>query len=451
MARLSLSIIMLFLLTGCITTGLDDPPSIQTTSTDVSPTHQTTVAPSATQGTISPTVTQTRAETSPAETPTLLPTPSLTSLPSSILSRRASLPDPDAYSWVEVVAGLRRPVGLAFPEDGSGRMFIIEQKGRVLLKDHKGLDHNDLLTVPFLDIIDRVGSQGSEQGLLGLAFHPQYHENGYLFVNYTDHKGDTIVSRFSRSADDPNRADPESEVGLLRIPQPYGNHNGGMLAFGVDGYLYIGLGDGGSAGDPAGNGQSLASLLGKLLRIDVDGGEPYSIPADNPFAGGGGRPEIWLYGLRNPWRFAFDRLTGDLYIGDVGQNQWEEVKYLQAGGPGGANLGWNYFEGNHPYSGAPPAELNFVSPVLEYGREQGCSITGGVVYRGAELPEWQGVYLYGDYCTGRVWGLIQDAQTGWDNALLFDGLGRISSFGEDEAGEIYLVDHGGRVLRLTKK
>jgi glucose/arabinose dehydrogenase len=330
-------------------------------------------------------------------------------------------------------------------------MFIIEQKGRVLLKDHKGLDHNDLLTVPFLDIIDRVGSQGSEQGLLGLAFHPQYHENGYLFVNYTDHKGDTIVSRFSRSADDPNRADPESEVGLLRIPQPYGNHNGGMLAFGVDGYLYIGLGDGGSAGDPAGNGQSLASLLGKLLRIDVDGGEPYSIPADNPFAGGGGRPEIWLYGLRNPWRFAFDRLTGDLYIGDVGQNQWEEVNYLQAGGPGGANLGWNYFEGNHPYSGAPPAELNFVSPVLEYGREQGCSITGGVVYRGAELPEWQGVYLYGDYCTGRVWGLIQDAQTGWDNALLFDGLGRISSFGEDEAGEIYLVDHGGRVLRLTKK
>jgi glucose/arabinose dehydrogenase len=224
------------------------------------------------------------------------------------------------------------------------------------------------------------------------------------------------------------------------------------LAFGPDGMLYMGLGDGGNAGDPQGFAQNLQSLLGKILRLDVSSGQDYAIPAGNPFANGGGLPEIWALGLRNPWRFTFDRQTGDLYIGDVGQKGWEEIDFLPAGSSGGANLGWNFREGAHPYQGEPPASLTFLEPIAEYSHTLGCSVTGGVVVRSLNLPEWQGVYLYGDYCTGRVWGLLQTAPGIWLNAELFKTDFNISSFGEDDDGGIYLLDHsGGSIYRLAKK
>jgi glucose/arabinose dehydrogenase len=345
------------------------------------------------------------------------------------------------------VDGLVKPVNLAHAGDGSGRLFVIEQDGLIRI-----IQEGALSPVPFLDIRDRVGSQGFEQGLLGLAFHPDYSKNGFFFVNYTDFQGDTVIARFRVSDQDSNLADPSTETRLLFIQQPYPNHNGGMVAFGPDGYLYLGLGDGGSAGDPLGNGQSLASLLGKILRLDVNSGELYAWPPDNPFSlTGGGLPEIWAYGLRNPWRFAFDRLTGDLYIGDVGQNQWEEIDFLPAGNPGGANFGWNYLEGSHPYAGIIPGDLNLAAPIAEYSHQFGCSVTGGVVYRGSLLADWQGVYLFGDYCSGRLWGLVRDSQRIWVQAVLFEGLGSISSFGEDESGEVYLVNHAGSIWTLTAK
>ncbi len=240
-----------------------------------------------------------------------------------------------------MIGGLDKPEGLVNAGDGSGRLFIIEQGGLVrILKD------GELLPTPFLDLTQKVICCG-ERGLLGLVFHPKYAENGYFYVDYTENVDNqlyTVVARYNVSASDPNQADPGSEVRLLRIEQPYNNHNGGEVQFGPDGYLYIGMGDGGSVGDPYGNGQSLQTLLGKILRIDVDNTQPYAIPADNPFANGGGLWEIWAYGLRNPWRFSFDKLTGDLYIGDVGQDQWEEIDFLPGGSPGGENFGWNYYE-----------------------------------------------------------------------------------------------------------
>jgi glucose/arabinose dehydrogenase len=225
------------------------------------------------------------------------------------------------------------------------------------------------------------------------------------------------------------------------------------VVFGPDGYLYLGIGDGGSQGDPYGNGQNTNVLLGKILRIDVDHGDPYSIPSDNPFAEAGGRPEIWAYGLRNPWRFSFDRLTGDLYIADVGQDIWEEVDVV-TGNPGGLNYGWSYYEGMHPYSGQPPAGINFIFPVVEYSHAVGgCAIIGGFVYRGA-MPEWQGIYLYGDYCSGIIWGLIRssDPSSGnpWQSQILFETKASITTFGEDLSGEIYFADRGGTIYRLEK-
>jgi glucose/arabinose dehydrogenase len=317
-------------------------------------------------------------------------------------------------------------------------LFIIEKVGRIRVWQAGGI-----VEFPFLNISERVGSSGNEQGLLGLAFHPNYAENGLFFVNYTDNNGDTVIARYRVTAD-PNIADPSSEVVLLRVDQPFGNHNGGVLAFGPDGYLYAGLGDGGSAGDPRGNAQSLNTLLGKILRLDVDSAEPYAIPADNPFG-----DEIWAYGLRNPWRMSFDSATGDLYIGDVGQGQWEEIDFVSAGTPGGINFGWDYLEGTHPFEGNPPAEAQFVPPVAEYSHGQGCSVTGGYVYRGA-MPEWNGVYLYGDYCSGTVWGLIR-SDGGWQEQVLFDALGNITSFGQDESGEVYIIIDGGQILRLAPR
>ena len=355
----------------------------------------------------------------------------------------SSLPAAGSAAWLPVASGLNNPIGIANAGDGSGRLFILEQEGKICI-----LQAGTLAAEPFLDISDRVGCCG-ERGLLGLAFHPRYSENGYFYVNYTDRERSTVIARYQVSAENPDQADAGSELNLLTIAQPYPNHNGGAVVFGPDGYLYLGLGDGGSGGDPHGNGQSTATLLGKILRIDVDQGELYSIPADNPFVSGGGLPEIWAYGLRNPWRISFDRLTDDLYIADVGQNAWEEINFMAAGSPGGANFGWNYLEATHPYQGNPPEGLELVEPVAEYSHDQGCSVTGGVVYRGIELASWQGVYLYGDYCSGILWGLVRNPLGVWLNGVLFETGSSITSFGEDEGGEVYMTDYAGTLYRLS--
>src|SRR5688572_27132914 len=364
--------------------------------------------------------------------PTSAPTPIP---PTDTPPSAETFPDPNAYTWQLLISGLQRPVDLQL--DGSGRLFIIEKVGRIRI-----MQSDQLLEEAFLDITDRVDSSGNEQGFLGLAFHPQYAQNGRFFVNYTDKNGDTSISRFQVS-DDPNVADPASEVKLLGVEDPFPNHNGGVLVFGPDGHLYVGLGDGGSQGDPFGNAQNTGVLLGKILRLDVDSAEPYAVPADNPFGN-----EIWHYGLRNPWRISFDSLTGDLYIGDVGGGQWEEIDFLEAGSPGGTNFGWDFREGAHDHEGNAPAGLT--DPVAEYSHsEGGCSVTGGYVYRGETMPEWNGIYLYGDYCTGLIWGLIRSGDS-WQNQLLFDTDVNITSFGQDESGEIYLVGDSGEIYRLAR-
>jgi glucose/arabinose dehydrogenase len=355
--------------------------------------------------------------------------------PTEIPTTNASqFPDPNAFAWVPIVDGLTRPVDLQSAFDGSGRLFVIEKYGAIrIVKDGQMLDQ------PFLNIDDRVNDERNEMGLLGLAFHPNYEQNGYFYVNYTGEGGHTRISRFQASND---IADPNSERVLMVIDQPYPNHNGGAVVFGPDGHLYLGLGDGGSGGDPHKNGQNTSTLLGKVLRVDVNNGDPYSIPADNPFGN-----EVWAYGLRNPWRMSFDRATGDLWIGDVGQNQYEEINYLPAGSPGGANFGWNVMEGTHGYDGFPQSDL--LLPAVEYSHDFGCSVTGGYVYRGS-MPEWKGIYIYGDYCSGTVWGLtLLNGQ--WQSQVLFETDLRITSFGEDEAGELYLVSDTGAVYILARK
>ncbi|TET96520.1 MAG: glucose dehydrogenase [Anaerolineales bacterium] len=375
----------------------------------------------------------------PRPSPTLVPTFTPAAQPTETTpARRIALPDPASATWKDALSGFTRPLTLT--NAGDDRVFVVEQRGLIWAVDW-GQNNPQI----FLDIRDRVNDRANEQGLLGLAFHPDFSENGRFFVNYSGVNGETIIAEY-RAETNRNGGNRESERALLRIDQPYTNHNGGALAFGPDGYLYIGTGDGGSGGDPHGNGQRLDTLLGKILRIDVDTGEPYSIPQDNPFTDGGGQPEIWLYGLRNPWRIAFDRTTGDLFIADVGQNQWEEINFLPAGTVGAINYGWNLREGAHDYSGGGADAL--VDPVAEYDHSLGCSVTGGVVVRDSLLPAWQGVYLYGDYCSGRVWGLIQDESGAWLSAPLYEVTGTISSFGEDHAGRVYLVDHNGAILRL---
>jgi glucose/arabinose dehydrogenase len=345
-----------------------------------------------------------------------------------------------------LAGGLTSPVFVTHAGDGSGRLFVVEKPGTIVVLDADGQAQGT-----FLDIGDRVGSSGFEQGLLGLAFHPQFTANGRLFVYYTDKDGDTVVSRFQANAGRAE-ADPASEVVLLTAEQPASNHNGGMLAFGPDGFLYIGLGDGGRAGDPWGNGQNLDTLLGKLLRIDVDSGETSAAPASNPFVDRQeARPEIWAYGLRNPWRFSFDRVTGDLWSGDVGQGQWEEINVQLASSPGGENYGWDIMEGTHCYDADTCVQDGLTLPVAEYEHgDDGCSVTGGYVYRGSAWLSLTGVYLYGDYCSGRIWGLAKDALGQWQNVQLLDTDLQISSFGETEDGEVLVVDLGGAVYRLVE-
>ena len=374
----------------------------------------------------------------PTATATLPPIPTETPSPLPVAAP-TDFPDPASFQWELVAGGFARPLDIQNAGDGSGRLFIVEQAGviRILL-------NGALLETPFLDITDRVASKGNEQGLLGLAFHPDFAGNGFFYVNYTETGGDTVIARFTAAGD---AADPNSELRLLGVQQPFPNHNGGGLAFGPDGYLYIALGDGGSGGDPQGNGQNLGTLLGKLLRIDVNGGSPYAIPADNPFGN-----EIFHYGLRNPWRFSFDPLTGDLWIGDVGQGAWEEIDFLPAGTPGGVNFGWNLFEGMHEY--IPGAQLeNHRPPLFEYDHNEGCSVTGGNVYRGS-MPEWQGVYFYADFCNGKVWGalrIVSPTEETSITTILFETGVQVTTFGVDESGEIYIAGRDGNILRLARK
>lgn len=334
-----------------------------------------------------------------------------------------------------VATGLAAPVAITHAGDGSGRLFITLQSGQIVI--YNGAQ---ILATPFLDIRGLI-SAGGEQGLLSAAFHPNYVGNGFFYVSYTDAAGDSVIARYSVSVD-PNKADSASGVVLLTIAQPFTNHNGGQLQFGPDGYLYISIGDGGSGGDPQNNGQNLGTLLGKILRIDVDGGAPYAIPPDNPFVGtAGALNEIWAWGLRNPWRFSFDRLTGDLLIGDVGQSSWEEIDFQPANSAGGENYGWRLMEGNNCFN--PPTNCNdgtLTLPILQYDHTLGrCSVTGGYRYRGSANPDLDKIYFYGDYCTGEIWGAQEDGMGGWTTTELLDTSFLISTFGEDEAGELYVA------------
>jgi len=343
----------------------------------------------------------------------------------------------------QIAEGLNRPVSLTNTNDSSGRLFIVEQRGRITIMN------NGILSDSFLNIEDRVKSPanggGNEEGLLGLAFPPGYNEKGYFYVYYTMLSGDNVIARFSLD-DNPNSADPASEEQILVLPHPtYTNHNGGQLNFGPDGYLYISTGDGGGGGDPQDNAQDPSSLNGKILRIDVENeppdGENYAIPGDNPFVGDAAYlPEIWALGLRNPWRFSFDRLMGDLYIADVGQNSLEEVNFQPADSPGGENYGWNIFEGDQCYSGGTCDPTGMTMPVHTYPTiTPECAITGGYVYRGSEYPNLQGLYIFGDFCSGKIWELHKNNDA-WEHELLIDTDLRISTFGEDEEGKLYVAD-----------
>jgi glucose/arabinose dehydrogenase len=338
----------------------------------------------------------------------------------------------------QVTAGFSAPLGIV--SAGDARLFIVQQGGTIAI-----WDGTRILTTPFLDIHNLI-SCCNERGLLGLAFHPHYATNGLFFVDYTAPSGDVTIARYSVSAD-PNRADFTSGAVLLTIPHSqFANHNGGQLQFGPDGYLYIGVGDGGGAGNVSNSAQDLNQLLGKILRIDVDR-PPYAIPSSNPFPAHG---EIWAYGLRNPWRFSFDRETGDLWIADVGQNLYEEVDLQPAASAGGQNYGWRLMEGFHcfnPSTNCPSAGLTL--PILEYSHTLGCSITGGYRYRGARFPRLRGVYFYADYCSGTIWGATQTNGTWSSKVMLTTNKIPFTSFGEDSNGELYVVSGGGTLYQIV--
>ncbi|HRN19187.1 MAG TPA: PQQ-dependent sugar dehydrogenase [Trueperaceae bacterium] len=347
-----------------------------------------------------------------------------------------------AQRLVPVADGLKQPVSIT--NAGDSRLFVVQQGGQIrIVKD------GALLKDPFLDISDRTRS-GGERGLLGLAFPPDYATSGHFYVYYTGTRGESTLSRFTVTPGNPDRADPTSEEILLTQEQPYSNHNGGQLAFGPDGYLYLGLGDGGSGGDPQGNGQNLGVLLGKLLRLDVSGDKGYKVPPSNPFvATAGARSEIWAYGLRNPWRFSFDRETGDLYIADVGQNAYEEVDFQPADSKGGENYGWNIMEASHCYGASTCDQTGLTLPILEYphGPQWGTSISGGYLYRGEAVPALVGRYVFADFTSGRVWSA--GPEDGWELKPLFETGFNVSTFGEDAAGELYVADYtSGLIYRV---
>jgi glucose/arabinose dehydrogenase len=384
--------------------------------------------------------------------------------PAAIVAAAASVAASIAFAapgvkLTEVASGLAQPVSIASTNDGSDRLYVVEQPGRIRI-----VEDGKVSATPFLDVRDLVAVD-FERGLLGLAFHPDYAKNGAFYVYYTAaHTGALTVARFLRDKAHPDRADPASRSVLLSIPHPdTANDNGGQLAFGPDGLLYIATGDGGGGKDRRGNGQSTGTLLGKILRIAVDGGTRYTIPRDNPYAKGscasGRCPEVFHYGLRNPWRFSFDRATGDLYIADVGEDAWEEIDYLPAGTPGGANFGWGIFEAdacfNDTYFGKPGACAALrgeVRPVVKYdhGHDGGTAVVGGYVYRGTRIPALGGRYVYGDYATKRVWSAWrEDGRWRSEPLVAPPQVKSISTFGEDAKGELYLADLGnGKILRF---
>ena len=370
----------------------------------------------------------------------------------------AQIPDAQNAQLTWIADGFDRPLFVTHAGDGSGRLFVVEQTGRIrILQDGK------ILEEPFLDASDVADwlfafdeeNNYSENGLLGLAFHPDYEENGYVFIYYTDREGDSALARYRVDAADPNRADAASGQVILSVDQPHHWHNGGMLAFGPDGYLYLALGDGGGKhGNPCNNGQRRDTLLGKILRLDVGVSEvaDYSVPPDNPYVGNElAKPEIWAYGLRNPWRFSFDHVTGDLWIGDVGESRWEEINYQLANSPGGENYGWGIYEGyvvytdyddNVRYADNKDLPLEETAlPAFTYSHNEGISITAGYVYRGDAIADLYGVFLFGDFGSGRIWTIYRREDGGWQVNEYMDTEHFISSFGEDEAGELYVVDY----------
>jgi glucose/arabinose dehydrogenase len=364
------------------------------------------------------------------------------SFPGPTGSRSPSVP-PLASVRIELepVATLEQPLALAVRASDPG-LYVAQKTGAVVR-----IERGEVEPDPVLDLTGAV-SLGSEQGLLGLVFSPDGHR---LYVNYTDTNGDTHVTEYAMRGD---RADPSTRRDVLFVEQPYVNHNGGNLVFGPDGYLYVGLGDGGSGGDPLGNGQSLSTLLGKMLRIDPrpSNGRSYTVPSGNPFIGRDeARPEIWAHGLRNPWRYSFDRLTGDLWIADVGQSAWEEIDVQPARSDGGENYGWALMEGDHPYEGGEPPD-DVVRPVYEYSHEDGgCTITGGYVYRGTAIPELFGAYLFGDFCLGRLEALRLEDGRVTQHRDLGPVVPNLSSFGEDTRGELYVMSLSGVLSRIVPR
>lgn len=358
-------------------------------------------------------------------------------------------PLPQGLSLQPFVDGFELPVFIAAVPGEENKQYVLEKLARIRV-----VTDGTLQEQPVLDISDLV-STGNEQGLLGLAFHPDFANNGYIYINYTDNANtgtgpqNTQIVRYTVTDD---VADPASAKTILTVEQPHSNHNAGMIAFGPDGYLYIVLGDGGAGGDPYGNGQNMEALLGKMLRIDVDNGDPYSIPEDNPFVGQENvRPEIWTVGWRNPWRFSFDRETGDMWLGDVGQDKYEEISF-QAAGQGGGNYGWRCKEGFHDYDRSENCDgKEFIDPVVEYDHSQGASVTGGYVYRGSAIPELQGNYIYGDFTSGKIW-FANRADDGTVNTREWQDTDlNISSFGEDANGELFVVDYKGTIYRLVQE
>jgi glucose/arabinose dehydrogenase len=350
-----------------------------------------------------------------------------------------------------ILEGVNRPIGIYNAGDGSGRLFILSQGGPIYALSRDGQ------TSVFLDLTGRlsrdVNAGGyTERGVLGLAFSPNFAQDGRFYVNYTGRRGESIIARFSVLPNNPNEGNLASEEQLLAVQQPFPNHNGGDMAFGPDGFLYISLGDGGSAGDPINAGQRLDTLLGKILRIDVNTESGYAIPPSNPFVGiDSVLPEIWAYGLRNVWRFSFDSLTGDLFLADVGQGRMEEVNFEPAGFRGGANYGWAAFEGTRVFNERIRA-VNPVPPIITYEHgENGCSITGGYVYRGTAVPALYGKYVYGDFCSGHIWAATRGADGTWTSERLLNGSFPVSSFGVDEDGELYVANYNGVVYRIDAR
>ncbi len=351
---------------------------------------------------------------------------------------------PSQVSYESFITGLDKPV--AMTHAGDSRVFVVEQHtGKIKVFDEGGTELGT-----YLNMSGKI-STGNEQGLLGLAFHPNYKSNGYFYINYTTTSGSSRVCRFQVSGADSNMANAATETLIIQVSQPYANHNGGSVVFGPDGYMYIGFGDGGSSGDPNGNAQNGNSLLGKMLRIDIDGGFPYAIPADNPFVSDANvKDEIWALGLRNPWKYSFDKETGDLWIGDVGQNAYEEIDLQLASSAGGENYGWRCYEGNNEYNTTGcDAQGSYDSAVYEIGHASGaCSVTGGYVYRGGQYTDIEGHYFFSDYCTGEVWSLLSDGAGEFELNTHADFGGNVVSFGEDMSGQLYGLTISGEIKKI---